>query len=348
MIRATTYSQILAKAGAERSYLLSKRQLRSLAECENLSELMSQLRGSPYEHLLRDIGQASAAEFQRIFREELVRVCDKIMDFSPKNVRGFLKSYLRYLEIENLKILIKMKSIGVPSDSLLSMLNLSVEEIFKMRERFIRAAKAKDVNAVVEIFKDTMYGSILSEGLTRYRETGLTRFFDFSLDRSYHDDLLNSAELLPRGDRETALLLAGLKVDAFNIITAIRSKFLEYPPHLIFWAITRRFYRLSEKQIREIVSSSDVNSALDHVRESFYGKFLASHDNVEELITDFQRKIDYFILDNISKKRIAEPFTIATPLDVILKKEVEVKNLILISSGIEFGWKSESIVSILL
>jgi len=342
------YSPILVRAGAERSYLLSEGQLKRLAECKSLSELISQLRGSPYERLLKGIGQPSAAEFQRILKEELVRVCDEIMDYSPKQIRDFLKSYLRYLEIENLEILIKMKSIEVPSDSLLNMLNLSVEELFKMRERFIQAAKSEDVNAAIEVFKDTMYGPILSEGLTRYKETGSTRFFDFSLDRAYHDDLLNSTESLPRRDRETALLLAGLKVDAFNIITAIRSKFLEYPPHLIFWAITRRFYRLSEKQIRNIVSSSDVNSALDHVRESFYGKFLAPHDNVEELIIDFERKINYFVLRNISKQRIAEPFTVATPLDVILKKEIEIKNLILISSGIEFGWKSESIVSILL
>ena len=348
MTRASAYSQLLAKAGAERSYLLSKGQLRRLAECKSLSELISQLRGSPYEHLLRDAGHPSAAVLQRMFKEELVRVCDKMMDSSPKQIRGFLKNYLRYLEIENLEILIKMKSIGVPSDSLLSMLNLSIEEIFKMRERFIQAAKARDVTAAIEVFKDTIYGPILSEGLTRYRETGSTRFFDFSLDRAYHDDLLGSIELLPRGDREAALLLAGLKVDAFNIVTAIRSKFLEYPPHLIFWAITRRFYRLSEGQIRSIVSSSDVNSALDHVRGSFYGRFLASHENVEELITDFERKINYFILRNINKKRIVEPFTIATPLDVILKKEVEIKNLILISSGIEFSWKSENIASILL
>lgn len=342
------YSQILARAGAERSYLLSKEQLRRLAECKSLTELMSQLRGSRYEYLLRDLGQPSVSEFQRILKEELVRVCDKIMDLSPKQIRDFLMSYLRYLEIENLEILIKMKGIGVSHNSLLSMLSLSVEEVFKMKERFVQAAKAEDVNAAIEIFRDTMYGPILAEGLTRYRETGSTRFFDFSLDRAYHDGLLSSTESLPRGDREVALLLAGIKVDAFNIITAIRSKFLEYPSHLIFWAITRRFYRLSEKQIRNIVSSSDVNSALDHVRESFYGKFLAPHDDVEELITDFERKINYFILRNVNKKRIADPFTIATPLDVMLKKEVEIKNLILISSGIEFGWKSEKIVSILL
>jgi len=309
---------------------------------------MAQLRGSPYESLLRGTGHLSALDFQRASKEEFFRVCNKIIEFSPKKIRDFLKNYLRYLEIENLKILIKLKNMGVSNSSLLSMLLLSVEDLFRMRERFIEAAKAKDVNAAIEVFKDTMYEPILLEGLTRYKETGLTRFFDFSLDRAYHDGLLSSAELLPRGERETALMVAGLKVDAFNIITVIRSKFLEYPPHLIFWAITRQFYRLSERQIRSMVSSRDINSALDHVKESFYSKFLAPHDNVEKLIIDFERKINHFILRSISKKRLIEPFTIATSLDVILKKEVETKNLLRISSGIEFGWEPKDILSTLL
>jgi len=348
LIRTVTYSPILVKAGAERSYMLNKGQLRSLAECKNLSELRSQLGGFSYERLLKDIEHPSAAEFQYILKEEFVRVCGKMVSFSPKQVQEFLRSYLRYLEIENLEILIKMKSIGVPHTSILNMLHLSVEEIFGMKERFIRAAKASDVNSAIEVFADTIYGPILSEGLSRYNETGSTRFFDFSLDRAYHEDLLESIESLPLKDRGIALLLAGPKVDAFNIVTAVRSKILGYPSHVIFWAITRRFYRLTEKQIREIVSSSDVNSALDRVRESLYGKFLSPHDNVEEAIIDFERKINHFIMRQINEKRISEPFTVAAPLDVILKKKNEMENLILISSGIEFGWEAKDITSILL
>ena len=309
---------------------------------------MIQLKGSPYEPLLKEITQPSATKLQRIFKEEFMRVYNRILNASPKPIRGFMESYLRCLEIENLKILIKMKNMKAPSGSILKALHLYVEETFRMKEKFIQAAKARDVNAVIEIFKNTLYGPILSEGLKRYEETGLTKFFDFSLDRSYHDELLSSASSLPRGEREIALLLAGLRADSFNIVVALRSKFLDYPPHLIFWAITQRFYRLSEKQVRNMVSSSDISSALSYVKESFYGRFLGSQDNIEELITAFEKRVNRFIMKKLSGKRIVDPFSIATPLDVILRKEMEIKNLTSISSGMELGWKSEDIISILL
>jgi len=348
LTRVVAYSQLLVKSGVERSYLLGRERLKNLAECRSLEELASQLKDSPYAHLIRDVQHPTAAVLQQLFKKEFVRLCKRIMDFSPKHAEAFIRSYLRYLEIENLKILIKMKNIGVPSDSILSTLNLYVEEIFGMKEKFVQAARAEDVNAVIGAFRNTIYGPILSEGLTRYREVKSTRFFDFSLDRAYHDELLLSAESLPRREREIALLMAGPKVDAFNIMVAFRSKFLGFPPHLTFWAITHRFYRLSEKQVRSMVLSDSISSMLNYVKESFYGRFLVSRGNIEELITDFERGVNRFILKSMHEKRITDPFTIATPLEMVLRKENEMKNLISISSGIEFGWKPEDIISVLL
>lgn len=348
MTRAASYSQLIVKSGVERSYLLSKERLRSLARCRSLEELASQLRDSPYDSLIKNIQYPTATTLQQLFKKEFVRVCNRIIDFSPKYIIDFIKKYLRYLEIENLKILIKMKNVDAPPNSILNALHLYVEEIFGMKKRFIQATKAENVDAVIKTFKNTFYEPLLSEGLTRYKETGLTKFFDFSLDRTYHDELLISAKSLPKREREIAMLVAGPKVDAFNIMVALRSKLLDLPPHLTFWAITHRFYRLSEKQVRSMVLSDSINSIVNHIKESFYGIFLTSQENIEDLIIGFERRINYFILKNVHMKRIMDPFTIATPLEIILRKEMEMNNLMSISSGIEFGWKAEDIISILL
>ena len=97
-----------------------------------------------------------------------------------------------------------------------------------------------------------------------------------------------------------------------------------------------------------MVLSDSVSAMLSHVRESFYGKFLASSGSIEEIITGFEKEITHFILKSIQEKRIIDPFTIATPLEIILRKEVEMKNLTSIGSGIELGWKPEDIFSVLL
>lgn len=348
MSRATKYSQVIVKASAERSRLLSREYIRDLAEYKSLNEMISQLRGTVYGHLLGEAENLTADRLQYLLKEEFVRVYGKILAYSPSEIREMLESYLRYLEVENLEILIRMKSMKAPYESIIDMLHLSVEDILRMKNKFIQAAKANDIKSAIEAFRDTIYESALSEGLRRYEETGSTRFFNFSLSRFYFDNLLESARSLPKEDRDAALILAGIKVDTFNIAAIIRSKILNYPPHLTFWTVTKHFHLLSEEQVRSMVSSDDVNSVLDHVRTTYYGRFLASRRSIEETLMSFERNSEDFILRKIIKKRIAEPFTIASPLDIILRKEAEMKNLILISSGIEFRWKPEDIVSLLI
>jgi len=348
LIRVSDYSQVVVKAASERSYLLKKEQIESLAESKDLNELASRLKGSPYEPFIKSIKQISASKLQHAFKQELIRVFEKMIRFSPREINFFLKDYISYFEIENLKSLLRMKHIGAPADDLAGRLHLSAEEIFKMKERFIQAARAEDVKAAVEVFKGTVYEPILSEGLAKYEETGSTKFFDFSLDRAYHDKLLISASSLPSKDRKIALQLVGLKVDVFNIVTAVRSILLKYPPHLVYRAITHGFYKLSEESIRDLVSSEDIDSALRHIKQSFYGRFLTLHENVEESMIDFEKKIKIFGLKILEKRRIADLFSIATPLDLIVRKENELENLIVISSGIELGWKPESLISIII
>jgi len=200
----------------------------------------------------------------------------------------------------------------------------------------------------VEVFKGTTYEPILSEGLARYEETRSTKFFDFSLDRAYHDKILTSAMSLPREDRKIALRFVGLNVDVFNIITVVRSILLKYPPHLVYRAITHRFYRLTKKNMRDLVSSGNISSALNRIKQSFYGRFLTPHESVEESMIDFEKKAKFFGLKLLERSRIAKIFSIATPLHLIVKKANELENLTIISSGIELGWKSEALISALI
>lgn len=348
MIRASDYSQIVVKAGSERSYLIRREQIESLAESKDLDELVSRLKGSPYESLLRNVRPISARKLQRAFEEELIRVCSKMVRFSPKEITFFLKDYISHFEIENLKALLKMKHLGLPANVIVARLHLSAEEIFGMKERFVQAAKAEDVKTAVEMFKGTIYELVLSEGMARYEETGSTKFFDFSLDRYYHDELLISACSVPREDRETALQFVGVNVDMFNMLTAVRSILLKYPPHLVYRAITHRFYKLSEKSIRDLVSSGSIDSALNRIKQSFYGRFLTLRENIEETMIDFEKRVKIFGLKFLEKRRIINIFGIATPLELIAKKENELKNLTMISSGIEFGWNPEKLISALI
>jgi len=346
--RVSAYSQIVVKAGVERSYLIDKKTLHSLAECRSSEELISRLKGSIYRNALRSIGNSSAEELQYIFKEELIRLYRRMLSFSPEEIQSFLRDYVSRFEIENLKALLKGKNVGIPQRTLVKRIHLSVEEIFGRRDLFTQAIKDKDVKSVIERFRETEYGPILLEGIQKYEETGSTKFFDFSLDRAYYENLLDSLGAIPQVDREMVSPFVGAKVDVFNIVTILRSKFLGYPPHSIYRMVTHRFYKLTESQIRSLISSESINSALNMIKKGFYGIFLLTPGEFEEVLINFERAVKSSGLADLEKKRIVDPFTIASPLSVIVRKEVEVENLTRISSAIECGWKPEDIVSVLL
>jgi len=346
--RASAYSQIVVKAGVERSYLISAERLKSFAECKNLDELISRLNGTPYENLLKNVKQPTAEELQHVFKEELMRVCIRMVSFSPKGIQGFLKRYVSRFEIENIKSLLRAKNARLPYETLVKRLNLSIEDVFGKRELFIHAVKAEDVKGVIEAFRETVYAPVLLEGISGYEATRSTKLFDLSLDRTYYDDLLDSFKTLSQKDYDIASSCLGPEVDSFNIVTIIRSKLLGYPPHWIYRAITHHFHKLSEGYVRALVSSEDINSTLNLLNESFYGKFLASQERTEETVISFEKAIKRFSLEQLHKTRIADPFNVATPLSVIMRKENEVENLTIISSAIECGWKPEDTFSFLL
>jgi len=346
--RVSAYSQVVVKVGVERSYLIDRRTLQNLAECKSSEELISRLKRSIYRSVLKGIETPSAEELQYSLKEELIRLYRRMVDYSPEEIRSFLKDYISKLEIENLKALLRGKNVGVSQRTLVKRLHLSVEDIFGRRELFIQAIKDRDVKSVIERFRGTEYEPILLEGMHKYEETGSTKFFDFSLDRAYYENLLNSAEAVPWLDREIASSFAGTEVDLFNIVTIIRSKFLGYPSHSIYRMVTHRFYKLTESQIRTLISSESLDSVLNAIKKGYYGKFLPTLGRLEETLIKFKMAIKNFTSSALEKKRVMNPFTIASPLSLMVRKEVEVENLMMISSAIEFGWKPEDITSILL
>jgi V/A-type H+-transporting ATPase subunit C len=343
--RATAYSQVVVKAGAERSYLIAPEKLGNLAECKNLEELKGLLNKTPYEDALKNVERPSAKKMQHAFKEELIRVCSKIVHFSPKEIQDFLRIYLSRLEIENLKSILKAKSAKIPYETLIGRLHLSIEEVFGRKDLFIQAAKADDIKGVMEAFKETIYSPILLEGASKYEEAGSTRFFDFALDRAYFDNLLDSFERLPSKDSEIVFSCLGPRIDGYNMLTIIRSKLQNYPSHLTFRAVTHRFYKLSENDVQALVSIESVDSALDLVSHGFYAKFLSRRENIEETLVFFESAIENSIFSRLHKMQIVELFNVATPLGIMMRKEKEVEKLITISSGIEYGWKPENIAS---
>ena len=292
----------------------------------------------------------SAEKFERAFRESLIETGWKIIRNSPAGaVQDFLKTYfmLRF-ECENIKTILRAASVGLPFKEISRRIYMKVEDYLKRRDPITHAITAINVRSVVDALKATEYGPILSTGLKRYEKTGALKFFDVLIDKMFYETLGEAFEGLPERERPYALPYVSMENDGFNLCTILRAKNLGYDPHWIRMAISRKTYNVPQEMVESLVMASDFDSALKIVRQSYYKSMFMGHGSPEEVVSAAEEAFKRAILAHAKKTRVGDLFNVGVPLGFLIQKEVEVHNLITVSLGIEYGWKPDRILALLL
>jgi vacuolar-type H+-ATPase subunit C/Vma6 len=347
--QAKLYSNVLVKAGVERSHLLSMDKSKALTECRSLEEFASGLSETIYEEELAKVALPYTSKgFERVFRESLIEANCRIVQNSPENVSPFLKADLLKFEHENIKTILRAASVGLSHDEIISKIYMPVEEFLGKRDIIAKAATGINVKSIVDALRTTFYGPLLITGLREYEETGSTKFFDILLDRMFHENLGEAFENLPKKEQKYAFFYVSMKTDSFNLFTLLRAKILNYDQHWIRMATSRNSYNLSEQTIEALLVAEDFESAFKIVKQSYYSEFFVKAEIPEETISAAEKAFRKAIIEHLKKTKIGDPFNIGTPFGLMVQKEVEAHNLTAISLGIEYGWKPDDILRLLL
>lgn len=242
------YANILAKVGAERSYLLSKEKFKSLTECKSLEEFASELQNTVYAEDLRKVTPPySSTKFEKAFHENFIRVNYKILENSPKEVSQFLEIFLLRFENNNIKTILRGVKVKLSYEEILNRIYLDIEDYFKRHDIFEKASEATDIKAVVDIFRDTIYGEPLDLGLKQYEKTESLKFFDIPLDKMFYEHLDELFTKLPENEQQHAYSYMSLEIDSYILLTILRAKILNYDPEFIRRAIPNNSIRLPPK-----------------------------------------------------------------------------------------------------
>jgi vacuolar-type H+-ATPase subunit C/Vma6 len=343
------YSSVLVKIGVERNYLLSKVKLEQFADVKTLSELNSLLKETTYgENLAKIESPYIVNDFETAFWENFIEVCIKIVRNSPEIISSFLRTYLLKFEHENIKTILRGVSIGLQYDEISGKLYIPVETFLKRPKVILKAAKEIQVKSVVDVLQTTFYGPLLRSGLKNYDETGSTKYFDILLDRMFYEYLGKTFKELPTNEQKFAFFYVSSKNDEFNIVTILRAKLLGYEPHWIRMVISPKSYNIPEQLIEKMLMADNFESAFSIVKQTYYKDLFTETQTPEETIFAAEKAFEFYRLEHAKKTRISDPFNVGSPISFIIKKEIEVFNLISISLGIQYNWKRDEILSFLL
>jgi V/A-type H+/Na+-transporting ATPase subunit C len=343
LAQTTLYSGVLAKIGAERSQLINEIKFRTLTETKSLTELALQLREGSYQQQIAKLSPPlTSKKLERIFNENLIETYIKMIRNAPKNISAFLRLFLLRVEVENIKLLIKVANVNLSSEQKLDRIYFLAETYLKRRDTLEEAAKAPDLRRTVGSLKSTEYGLALKEGMVSYEEDGSTACFDVLLDKHFYERLFDVYQNLPRNEKSHAYPYVSLENDGFVLLTLLRGKNLHYDPNWLRLAVPTKKFNLPDQTVEAIVVAEDFDSALKITLESHYAHFFAK-GSPEETLANAAKAFNRALFLHAKESRFTEIFNIGAVLAFLTQKQTEVRNLTAVSLGVEAGLKPEDI-----
>lgn len=342
-MQTTKYAAVLPKIGAERSKFLSEAKIKELCEAKNLAEVMGQLRDSPYqEQISRIVSPITGQKMERSFNENLIETYLKIIKYSPPRAVRYLDLYLKRLELENIKTLIRAANAKLPVEQRLGRIYTPVAKYSEHNALMEEASKAPSLAHAVQVFKDTEYGEALSLGLKSFERTGFATAIDIFTDAFFYEQLYKVYSHLPRAEKSHAAFYAGMWNDSFVLLTLLRGKNLGYDSNMLRLSVPKETFKLT-REVEAIITALNFATAFKIVKGSHYTAFFELAETAEETVANAEQAFQRALLMHAQKTQIREVFNISSTLGFITQKEAEVHNLVAATLGVEAGMTSEDI-----
>ena len=319
------YTYPNARIRARIGSLFNSKQISEITETDSSEEMKNYLRGSKeYAKYIDKFNMEKALD------TNLAETSDLLARVTPKTVKPVFEVMLKEWDIKNIKSVLIAKEAKLNEEETMDFL-VPYGELKDIQDKLL---DANNVQELIIALENTPYAKILEDALPDYNEKGTLLSLEAALDNYYYKELLTKSS--SQEDDNTRMLhnYIGTKVDINNLKIILRAKAdgLKYE-EIHNYAISAG-YQLREWKLKELMEAEDLNSVLSSIEGTVYGKIVSEHIpefNQTNSIAPFEKALDQHerkVADNIFKKK---PFGIGPIVGYLNKKEIEIKNLKVIS-----------------
>ncbi len=331
IIRAWRYAYGGAKVMALKSLLLTAEDYYFLLRSRHLDDFLGYLTTTAYGEALSgwDCHAVEAEnEFSHRLYGELARNFQKVGRGLKKRERLFIGSLAQRLVGENLKVVLRSIHRGLAPDQALHLL-LPVEKLSALN--FRELLNQGSIRALADYLAHSPWGAPLARALPRYlRERSLFPL-EMSIDLWVFDCILQGSHSLSRRDRRLAGQLLGTMADINNIIWTARFKEIYgFPGEEIYQYLLEAGSLGEPRRRHDLAFAPNLAVMIDRLPRRPYGEMLKGVTDlsaVEEGLTRYWVK-------TLEKVLILPPFQIGLPITYLLLKDLEIRNLITLFTGL--------------
>ncbi len=364
---------VFVKAYASRGSLLPRAFLEELANSRSVDEMATKLKTTAYgDQITLVAGGLSARRLESMLRSSLSVFNFKLLRYyrKPRLLQAYFEKNLSW----NLKVAIKGKALGMSYEELSDVIVLRAEELAGRRDLIVRILSSSNLEQIVALLGDTDVKPYIVQALAAFRQTRDVSAFDLYIDR-YTLDKLARALVREKGrlrrmldsytpqailkffsriwgglkrlhSRPTSVIkiLVGTDIDSFDILSVLRSKWLELPASKIKELVIAPPYFFDEATLDKMISANNVQEAAGALGHSVYKDMVQSAATPEELISRLEDSFYRKALKAAKATFLNQPMSEPILLGALKAKEVEVRNLSSVAFGLEVGLQPSQII----
>ena len=276
------------------------------------------------------------ATLERILREHLRTDLRRLMPFMSQGAKKFMGILPLGEGMERVKICLRLIHIG------------HSEQIPEYMSK-IRGGKViipsnvlagiKTVDGLIDALKDTPYYKALSVFYGREDRQKLF-YLEMALDTYWANLLYKYAKkYLASDESKSVRKLYGTEFDLENLTFLLRCKrTFDMTDEELYASIIPVYYRLKEAVVTRIVKAPSYDEALSIIAEETpYGAAFSKDDRFIE-----RRRDEYIVRTQRSLSRAGQ-YTVMSPVCYVLRRRIEINNIVSIIEGIRYGLEPEMI-----
>lgn len=308
------YSSIYPKVKYWENTLLNEEEFTNLLKM-NLTDTLLFLRSKVKKI---SITSDDITEIEHLLKQETYNFIRSGMRFITGSTKEFLNDWLKFYEIENIKMISRALLTQKPILFLYELFGSS-----KFRREFIKDLKS--IDDFQEFLIGTEYYRLALDSFPRVKEEKNNFFFEINLDNYFTLKIVNSYKNLKIYDKEPVRSLLLFFLECNRIISISRAKFLYKMSSEEIVAIIPNLIGIINNEIYEqLVLSEDRESFLNLLKKiNFISKTIESNVSIEREL--------YKSLKNKAKKAISSlPFSLNVFLGFIILNIINIRNWIVI------------------
>jgi len=271
-------------------------------------------------------------EIEGVLFNNYIQLIGKIQQFSPLNMRKFLRNYLMKFEIQNIKLVIISLIIGMKQEERRKNINFLVEVYLDNTEFIEDLLKLTTLDEIQIYLKKSLYYIPIREGLLYFKKNKEIFVLEAFLDQLYYNHLREQVKNLNKKEKIMISLFVKYKTEIYNLNVIFRGIKNKIDRKLLSQFLVDDYLFLNEDKLNYLLNLNTPGEFLSNVE-----LYLRNITKVEHIFITLKidtkhiiRSIEQFYITYYFKKfkiKIDDIdfFTIYKILEVLIKKEKEIK-----------------------